>query len=462
MKDEYDHYKEISKELDQKVSPSFCLAKWYHSNIYFQTGETHSCYHPAPHKISIEEVQQNPAALHNTSTKFQERREMLEGKRPEGCQYCWNIEDINRDLISDRQIRTGSLYKEERIQDIQKHSDQFFVSPDYVEVSFSNLCNFKCGYCHPKASSRFYKEIEQFGPYEKSKNHRCDIDWFEIYNEENNPFLEAWWKWWPELSQGLKILRVTGGEPLMQQSTYRLMDRLEQNPVPHLELNVNSNLGSQEKIIQKFSDKIQKLVQEKKIKNFKLFTSIDSWGPQAEYTRHGLDLQLFEKNLKNYLSQTDLPLTIMITFNIFSLPNFKNLLQKILEWRTEFQSTHTDFMKFHRIRFDLSYLKEPLQFDINILPKENFLKYLEESLQFMKDNLDDNSKVKFSYMEYQRLLRTYEYMKTTHYPAKKIKEGQLDFYRFFKEYDKRKNVSLTETFPELREFWENCKNLAEK
>ena len=58
MKDEYLNYKDISLKLDTKVSPSFCLAKWYHSNIYLQTGETHSCYHPAPHKISIDEIKE--------------------------------------------------------------------------------------------------------------------------------------------------------------------------------------------------------------------------------------------------------------------------------------------------------------------------------------------------------------------------------------------------------------------
>ena len=33
-----------------EVSPTFCMAKWHHTTIYLQTGETHSCYHPPPHK----------------------------------------------------------------------------------------------------------------------------------------------------------------------------------------------------------------------------------------------------------------------------------------------------------------------------------------------------------------------------------------------------------------------------
>ena len=198
---------------------------------------------------------------------------------------------------------------------------------------------------------------------------------------------------------------------------------------------------------------------DRKIKSFKLFTSLDSWGPQAEYVRHGLNLSVFEHNLKSFLTQTTLPVTFMITFNIFCIPNFTQLLQKLLDWRAEFQSVQTDPLLFHRIRFDISYLKEPLQFDINILPKDEFLPYLEESLEFIKKNIDDTSKRHFSYMEYQRFLRTYEYMKSTHYDDKKIVEGRKDFYTFFTEYDRRKNTSLQTTFPELGNFWSTCADM---
>ena len=43
-----------------EVSPTFCLAKWHHTTIYLGTGETHSCYHPAPHSIPLEEIAEDP------------------------------------------------------------------------------------------------------------------------------------------------------------------------------------------------------------------------------------------------------------------------------------------------------------------------------------------------------------------------------------------------------------------
>ncbi|MFZ3229608.1 MAG: twitch domain-containing radical SAM protein [Pseudobdellovibrio sp.] len=384
---------------------------------------------------------------------------MLTGKKPAGCQYCWNIEGLDKNLISDRHIRTGTLYKDERINEIKNNSADFNVGLEYVEVSFSNVCNFKCGYCHPKASSKYFSEIKQFGPYIKSKNHRCDVDYLEIYEEESNPYLEAWWKWWPELIKTLKILRITGGEPLLQKSTYKMLNFLNEFPNQFLELNVNSNLGSREEIILDFSKKAQALVDNKKIKQFKLFSSIDTWGPQAEYIRTGLDLNLFENNLKNYLRITDSPLTLMMTFNIFSVVSFEKVLRKILEWRLEFQNTDKNY--FHRIRFDISYLKEPLQYDINILPKIEYMKYMDSHLQFIKDNVDDSKKDKFSYMELQRFLRIHEYMKNTIYSEEKIIEGRTDFFNFFNEQDRRRNTNLLKTFPEMEDFWNQCQEVAE-
>ena len=234
------YIKKIISIVD-KTSPTFCLAKWHHVTLYLQTGETHSCYHPAPHKIDLAELKKNPSALHNTSIKKQERKEMLEGVQTKGCQYCWNIENMGLDYISDRHIKTASIFTEKRYKQIVDNPWDKNVKPEYIEISFGNECNFKCGYCHPKHSSSYYKEIKDHGPYDMVKNHRNDIDWFKIYEEETNPYVEAWWRWWPEVRKTLTILRITGGEPLLQASTWKLLDDLVVNPLPNLELNIKEN-----------------------------------------------------------------------------------------------------------------------------------------------------------------------------------------------------------------------------
>ena len=446
------------KNITDRISPTFCLAKWHHTTIYLQTGETHSCYHPAPHAIPLNEILENPSALHNTQEKKNQRIAMLNGEQPTGCQYCWNIEALGSDYISDRHERNASIYTEDRMSEIENNDIDFNINPECIEISFGNECNFKCGYCHPKASSSFYKEIEKFGPYDMVRNHRSDIDWFKIHKiEEENPYVEAWWKWWPTMRKTLNILRITGGEPLLQQSTWRLLEDLDLNPLPQLELNINSNLGVKHLLVERLSERVEKLRVEGKIRRFKLFTSLDTWGPRAEYIRTGLDLDVWSNNFHTYLTKTKNPITFMITFNILAVTSFKSLLEKMLEWRKQYG--WYDHLKEHRIRFDTPYLKEPLQYDMNILPKEEFMPYMHEALDFIKQNIDNTASDKFTDLEYEKFRRVVNYMETTHYSDDKLKEGRTDFHRWFTEFDRRRGTDFLETFPEYKPFFLDCKKI---
>ena len=100
--EDLDYKKQI---LDTK-SASFCGAKWYNATIWLGSGQTTSCHHPLPHQVTVEEVKANPKALHNTPQKKLERSMMQQGERPKGCEYCWKIEDMDKDAISDRVYKT--------------------------------------------------------------------------------------------------------------------------------------------------------------------------------------------------------------------------------------------------------------------------------------------------------------------------------------------------------------------
>jgi organic radical activating enzyme len=443
------------------ISSTACMAKWFQTTIYLQTGETHSCYHPAPHKIPIEELKDNPSALHNTLHKKNERKEMLEGKQTSGCDYCWRVENLGGEFISDRLLRSSTLNNSTTLDVIKNGIWDQNVNPRYLELSFSNECNFKCGYCHPKASTRYFREIQQHGPYTMVKNHRQDIDWFKTYDEAENPYLDAFWEWWPSLKNDLEVLRLTGGEPLMHKSTWRLFDAIKNDPMPNLELNLNSNLGGKTEWVQRLCDNINELVNSNSINRFKLYTSIDTWGKKAEYIRTGLDIELWEKNLDLYIRETRSPVVFMITFNLLSVTSFRTLLEKILEWRKLYShlipygATPTD----RKIRFDTPFLTEPIQYDINILPKDEFMHYMDSHLQFMIDNHDEDDVTTFSDMEIEKFRRVVEYMRNTHYSEERVYEGRKDFGNWFQEYDKRRGTNFSETFPELQNFYENCKNL---
>jgi len=61
---------------------------------------------------------------------------MWEGKKPSGCQYCWNIESSEEQHISDRHEKNAANYTTERLEEILKYKWSYDVNPRYVELSF--------------------------------------------------------------------------------------------------------------------------------------------------------------------------------------------------------------------------------------------------------------------------------------------------------------------------------------
>ena len=148
----------------------------------------------------------------------------------------------------------------------------------------------------------------------------------------------------------------------------------------------------------------------------------------------------------------------MITFNIFSVTSFNLLLEKILEWRTKYNSTANE-TQWQRIRFDTPHLKEPSIYDMNILPKEEFMPYMYKHLEFLENNEQEGDRTKFTILEVEKFRRVVDYMKTTNYEEVKLKQARTDFYHWFTEFDKRRDCNLVETFPELEKFYNDCKQI---
>ena len=435
---------EVAKRLN-KIGPGFCTQKWLHETLYLHTGDNHSCYHPRPQHIPLEEIAENPSALHNTKWKKQQRKTMLEGGRPEECYYCWNIEDLEGEHLSDRMFHSASSYSEPIIEEVAKIPWNADVNPRYLEVSFGNGCNYRCGYCCPQASTLWMDEIKKHGNYDLTYN-QYGIEFLDrgtYYGpHDDNPYVDAFWKWWPSLRNDLHTLRITGGEPLMNPGAMQFFDLLEKEPAPQLEISLNSNLGVSFAKTDRLFDRIQSLLDQGKIKKFTLFTSIDTWGPQAEYMRTGLKLDHWERNLKKALSM-GFETSLMCTFNVLCVSNYKNLMEKMIEWRNEYGK--------HAIRFDVPYLKEPPHWMINILP-QSFISYMDDTLSFIDNNMDW-----FNPQEYEKFKRVTNYMKTHPIASDRITQGQRDFYSFFKENDKRLGTNLLEVFPEYSDFYDHCK-----
>ncbi|MCY4524029.1 MAG: twitch domain-containing radical SAM protein, partial [Halobacteriovoraceae bacterium] len=449
---------ETRKDLDS-ISPSMCLAKWLQVSLHLTTGKTHSCYHPPAHSIDVNKIKENPTYLHNTVQKKKERRLMLKGKRPEGCSYCWNIEDCGN-KYSDRHYRSSEYWAKEHLKDINLKDADENILPRYVEVNFNHACQFKCSYCSPHLSSSWMEEIKSSGAYPTIIPHnelqglkRQGL--YPISLEEENPYVEAFWKWWPKLYPSLRVFRMTGGEPLLDHNTFRVLDYIEEHPNPSLELSITTNLCPPQKMMDRFIEQVSRIVQKKCISKFMIFPSIDTWGPQAEYIRYGLNIKQFEQNVKILLEKCpELKMSFIITTTALSIFNLKKLLQKILTWNKDFYNGED------RVFFDITSLEFPHFQSLNILPNQMATSYLQDCLAFVKEHkyLKNERKYGFGVLEVDKVERLLSLVQNFKRQAVQ-KSRRIDFYRFFKEYDHRRNTNFLTTFPELKYFWELCKDL---
>jgi organic radical activating enzyme len=445
----------LAKSLLDNVSPTMCLAKWNQVSLHLYTGLTNSCYHPPLHEIDATKLKDNPASLHNTAEKLNQRQQMLKGERPEGCSYCWKMEDTGE--MSDRHYRSGEPWAMQDFTAIKQNPMDERWTPRYVEVNFNNACNLKCSYCSPQFSTTWGKEVDRYGQYPTTPPHNAP-EHFQgrkrpIPNREDNPYVTAFWKWWPTLYKNLKHFRMTGGEPMMDNNTYKVFEYVIDHPKEDLHLNVTSNMcPPNNKLKNKYFDIVKKICIEEKVEHFMQFVSVDAWGKKAEYIRNGLNFNYMMDNVDEFLDRIPVrnSVTFIITYNNLSVTSLDKLLEGILELRKRHSKT------YQRVWFDIPLLRQPAWQQITLLP-ESYQAIHEANIEYMRKNSGEEKGLHiFKDFEIQKMLRNLAYWRKN---ANASTKNKKNFYAFFNEHDRRRGTHFENTFPEMAEFWTECKNL---
>ena len=446
-----------AEQMKEKLGPSLCLAKWQQVSLHLPTGLNNSCYHPPLHSIDATALKDNPGALHNTKHKKQQRVIMLKDQRPQECSYCWTQEDLGN--LSDRHYRSGEPWAASNFEVIKHSTGEEDVIPSYVEVNFNHACNLKCSYCSPQFSSSWQSEVDLFGSYPTSTEHNAPSHFIgrnrPIPAKDDNPYVNAFWEWWPTLYPKLKHFRMTGGEPLMDKNTYKVFDYVLALPNPELHLNVTSNFSVDAALFEKYIGYVKQLCNTQ-IEHFMQYVSIDSGIPkQAEYIRHGMDYDRVMAYSYHFLSEIPYrnSLTFIITMNNLSVSGVQRFLQRVLEMRRAYSTT------YQRVWFDTPLLRTPTWQSLQILPPV-YVSVLERTAEWMELNLETAEDPFHGFKDYevQRMRRDIDWMKSgQNLDPEYITKQRADFYRFFNEHDKRRKTDFLATFPEMREFWNECK-----
>ena len=447
-----DQLKKFKKNVLDTVSPTVCSAKWLEATMWLYDGVTASCHHNPSHKIQLDP--NNPASLHNTPQKINERKSMLAGEKPSGCNYCWNTEETGS--ISDRYRKSfahktvmlksplelenhniltngGKRYIENVFSDIHK------VNPLHLEIAFSRVCNLGCMYCGPYYSNTWANDIRVNGPYNiRPDNHydtRFEDPLTHIKDEDDNPYINAFFEWWPTLKKTLRTLRFTGGEPFLHKAMWKFLKEAVDDPEFSGSIMINSNLIHNKKIIDNFIEILQATTLKRE---FEIHTSCESSLTDSEFIRDGFDGKIWWDNVNSLLTELpNLCITVTTAINNIGIWSYNEYIDMIIELRKKYGKD--------RIRLNANRVFHPtyqsislIDYNRRVVLKDMLVKSKEVLLSSGVDNPYD----------YDQLDSLINYVGDLHSSSNgSIEEKAL--LRFLAEYEDRRNKTedtLTQGF----------------
>jgi hypothetical protein len=430
--------------LDSK-SASFCAAKWYNATIWLGSGMSTSCHHPPSHAIDAEAIKTRPSAIHNTEQKKDDRRKMLAGERPGGCEYCWKIEDMEVDAVSDR-VYKSKIYPIQALDAAYTTPADEDVNLRTLEIAFDRTCQFACSYCNPAFSSTWVKDIKNNGAYTNlvsdGRNHFTHThDSAQLYRfGEVNPYVEAFFRWWEtDLHHTLQELRITGGEPLMSGDTWKLIEWFKNNKGrSQTRLAINSNLGMDRLKLLEFVETVQD------IPHLEIYTSNEAHGTQAEYIRDGLDYDLWIHNVQELLEHDHIrAVHCMCTINALCLDSLDVFLDQLVRLKKVYGR--------ERVNFTLNILRFPSFQSALVLPESLKTQYRLRLRNWLAKHQGQDYLHEHEINHTQRLINYLDQVKTPHSESFDMPKLRNDFRQFYTQYDARRNKNFLNTFPNLKE-----------
>ena len=315
--------------IEQKPFPiqtaTACQLKWSHSTVFLTKNETSSC-----HRVDGNTIVGDNFDFHNTPEKIHDREKMLRGEWPgRGCEHCKLIEDSGG--TSDRMLHLNfpglGAPPEVAAGDLTATK----VTPRWLEIYFSNLCNLSCLYCGDHFSSSWESENKKFGHINAVMGENASTT---NYGKTADNLNAKMFDWLDKNVHHLYNLMILGGEPFTQPQSDQLLDFLETRENPNLTLTFFSNLSVDHERMKKRFQRMQHLKDTGKLAEIHIIGSIDCWGAEAEYVRYGLDLEKFEKNFEYLVNETNVRLGINAAWTSLTTFSMPDLIQKVNSWST--------------------------------------------------------------------------------------------------------------------------------
>lgn len=357
--------KQKIKDFFLKKSKVFCMLPWIHLHTTPYGTAAPCCIAESCNETTGvgNSRTQSLIELVNSDKMKQLRLDMLGSKENKECVKCYQHDKQN---IQSSRVATIDEYKEyfdEVLPNTNPDGSLKEFKMRYYDIRFSNICNFKCRTCGSGFSSQWEQEDL------KSK-----VSWARPIPKNDNPnFLEEV----KNQISNLKTAYFAGGEPLITEEHYVLLEEMIRKKSTKVILRYNTNLSNL-----KFKDKDLLSLWKQFEHPINVYASIDHYGERAEYIRHGTNWAQIEENLLIVKKQPFIDFrmnTVLSIFNFCTIGNFyqylldKNLYTNKDRVYTLYNMSGPEYLTAHVLPEKFKIIgKNSLESAISLLEKNHF------------------------------------------------------------------------------------------
>lgn len=274
------------------------------------------------------------------------RQQMIDGIEPKECSGCFNTERRFGIPEASKRYRESTAWT--KYWSRTDNAEAEFTIP-YVDLRYSNVCNFKCRSCGPEASHVIAVEVKKTPQILRFK-----LDSVSSMLDDNIHFLEE--------------VYFIGGEPLLMDEHYDLLDKLIAAGNKDVKIRYNSNISKLEfrhiNVVDKWAH----------FKNVNVNASIDHYGEKLEYVRNGSNWQETLANIKTLQSLPNVTLKVHCLLSVFNVLDITDIIQTFFD------------LGIDNDHFVLSFLDYPRYYCIKSLHPDLKVTAQERIQTFLKDN----------------------------------------------------------------------------
>lgn len=406
----------INKEFLLKESKVFCMFPWLHLYVS-PKGNVYPCCTTDQSSALNNVKQYSLKEIFNNNKTKQIRLNMLNEKTTDLCRTCYRLEEASSNSYRNFSKDIFSKYFDETVSKTKDDGSLDNFAMRYIDVRFSNICNFKCRTCGSECSSQWAAEEKKL-----DKNVQITLHADDHKGNLLNEVLQH--------IDYVDMVYFAGGEPLIMDEHYIILEELIKQKRNNVSLKYNTN-GSN--LIYKNYDLLDLW---KYFSKIELNCSIDHFGKKAEYIRHGTDWAVVETNLLKFRSLPNVHTSISTVLSVF---NFVTLAEFYYYLKVN------DLIKVSDYNTYLTFTSNPLHFSSTSLP--NNLK--DEGKDSIEGLLPVLNSSQFDYNNFKTLSNFLKQSIDFTYSQNTYEQSKQIFVKEILLRDELRNENFLKIFPEL-------------